>query len=399
MSEFNEQALWTDREKKIIYKLKKTKEGITSQQISDILVQLGYPRRTAGAIRGIWRRGKEIIDELSEDVKDLFGDIQEEPNIFPEENSIEPAWAQDEISDDYEEAFSRMESLKQDAIKSTAYLYKHVGRPKEEATIKVVSISDMHIPFQHDAVMEDMIAKHSDADILVINGDFLELYSVSSWPKNKSVMLRKEYEQGLKVLKRLSEIFPKIYMTKGNHEDRLQRYFTSNVDPSISFMTDPDILQRLSKGYDFNEEGDLVKKHNFNNVFYRKGHLSWYVQIGRCVFVHPSGGSGVPMRTAIKATDYLLSRTLEFDAVCCAHTHQIGQIIYNNKLLIEQGCACVPLEYESTSKMAYRPQSFGYAVIMMNKKGHVDFDKSGAVFCGTGSVIRPDSCLIELGDK
>jgi predicted phosphodiesterase len=396
MKEFNEQTLWTEREKKMIYHLKKTKSGITSQQISDILVQSGYPRRTQGAIRGVWRRGKEIAEEDYS----LFGELTDEENFIEEgTNSLEPDWAQDEISDNYEESFSRMETIKEEAIKSTAYLYKHVGRPKDPATIKVVSISDLHIPFQHDAVLDDLIAKHSDAEILVINGDFLELYSVSSWPKNKSVMLRKEYEQGMKYLKKLAEIFPKIYMTKGNHEDRLQRYFTSNVDPTISFMTDPDILQRLSKGYDFNEDGDLVKVHDLKNVHYRKGLLSWYVQIGRCIFVHPTGGSGVPMRTAIKATDYLLSRSLEFDAVVCAHTHQIGQVIYNNKLLIEQGCACVPLEYESTSKMAYRPQSFGYAVMYMNKQGYVDFDKSGAVFCGTGSVIRPDSCLIELGGK
>lgn len=390
------ETIWTEREKTLVYNLKDTLPDLTAQQVSDILVQNGYPKRTPGSIRGIWRRrnGQEEISDFNSVESERIEDESEENS-----NTLEPEWAQDDISDDYEEAFHRMEVLKDEAIKSTAYLYKYVGKPKEKAKIKVVSISDMHIPFQHDAVLNKLIASHSDADILVINGDFLELYSVSSWPKNKSVMLRKEYEQGLEVLRKLSEIFPKIYMTKGNHEDRLQRYFTSNVDPSISFMTDPDILQRLSKGYDFNEDGDLVKTHDMKNVFYRKGPLSWYVQIGRCVFVHPSGGSGVPMRTAIKATDYLLSRSLEFDAVVCAHTHQIGQIVYNNKLIIEQGCSCVPLEYESTSKMSYRPQSFGYAVVMMNKHGYVDFDNSRAVFCGTGSVIRPESCLVDIGEK
>jgi len=391
------ETIWTQREKKLVYNLKDTLPDLTAQQVSDILVENGYPKRTPGSIRGIWRRrnAQDPIDEM---------DDFEEKEVVEEEQvtasvSIEPEWAQDDISDDYEEAFHRMEVLKEDAIKSTAYLYKYVGKPKEEAKIKVASISDLHIPFQHDAVVENLIANHSDADILVINGDFLELYSVSSWPKNKSVMLRKEYEQGLAMLKRLAGIFPKIYLTKGNHEDRLQRYFTSNVDPSISFMTDPDILQRLSRGYDFNDEGELVKCHDLKNVFYRKGPLSWYVQIGRCVFVHPSGGSGVPMRTAIKATDYLLSRSLEFDAVVCGHTHQMGQIVYNNKLIIEQGCACVPLEYEAASKMSYRPQSFGYAVVMMNRQGHVDFDNSRAVFCGSGSIIRPESCLVDIGDK
>lgn len=367
---------WTERERQIVLQLKEINEDMLSREIAEKLNELGYPMRTPDAIRGILRRYKQ---------KDLSFEQYDE---YDNDNDID----NDDIDDDeYQAAIKEISKLRTRAIAHTTKWSQKIGNPVNDANVKVVSLSDTHIPFYHDGVINEVVEKHNDADVLVLNGDFLELFSVSKWPKNKQIMLRHEYEIGMKMLRTLAKIFPKIYLVRGNHEERLQSYFSSNIDPSISFLVSPDLLHRMSEGYDFDEYGELVKMHKLDNVFYNKGPLSWYIKVGKCIFAHPSGGSGIPMRTIVNTANYFLSRGEDFEAVCVGHTHQMGKIIWNKKILIEQGCACVPLEYEATSKMSYRPQSFGYAVIYMDKDGHVDFDKSNPVYYGTGAIVEPKS--------
>jgi hypothetical protein len=79
------------------------------------------------------------------------------------------------------------------------------------------------------------------------------------------------------------------------------------------------------------------------------------------------------------------------------NTHKMGSIVFKGKLIIEQGCACIPMDYEADSKMQYGQQSFGYAVIYMNAKGEVDFDKSRPVYYGTATCVDTDVRL-NVGD-
>jgi hypothetical protein len=66
----------------------------------------------------------------------------------------------------------------------------------------------------------------------------------------------------------------------------------------------------------------------------------------------------------------------------------MGAAFWRNKLIIEQGCCCLPMDYESDAKMQYGMQTFGYATIYMNDEGKVDFDRSRPVYYGTGSLIQ-----------
>ena len=68
-------------------------------------------------------------------------------------------------------------------------------------------------------------------------------------------------------------------------------------------------------------------------------------------------------------------------------------MIHRNKLIIEQGCCCVPMDYEVSGKSKLTQQSFGYAVIYMDKNGNVDFNTSDTTYYGTGSPIKTEDAL------
>jgi predicted phosphodiesterase len=355
---------WTDEEKQIVLEMAGEK---LAREIAEELAKRGYPERSAPAVRGVIRRCK-----------------RQSPGTRTEERPEAKT-----VPTKYQQALDDMARLRAHALEKVTDYTEIIGNP-QDANIKILSISDAHIPFYHDGVIQEAVSKHSDADVLVLNGDIMELYAVSKWPKNKQVVLKHEYKIAMAWLKKLADIFPKVVLTKGNHEHRLQSYFQSNIDPVVSFMTEPDILQRLANGYDFNKYDELEKTYDLPNVYYRKGLTSWFAQVGKVIFAHPTGGSGIPMRTAINAAGWFEARDYDFECVVIGHTHQMGSIIWNHKLLIEQGCACVPLEYESTSRMGYRPQSYGYAVIYVDEGGHVDFGKSGPVYYGTGCITPND---------
>jgi predicted phosphodiesterase len=356
---------WTDEERAFVIASRMADPERTFASIANGLEYEGYPRRTPEAVRGVFRR---YVEDACREVR------------------IETGTAL-AVELEHKEALDQIHALREEALcglKRDSVMYQPVPRDG----IKVVSISDLHIPFYHEDVIDEIVSLHAeDTDLLVINGDFLELHSVSSWPRSKEVMLRHEYELGSRILRILSDEFKEVVLTRGNHEDRLQRYFTGRIDPGVSFMTHADILDRLAAGYVMNEDGNLVKGSPLPNVQYQKGPTAWFVQVGKCIFAHPAGGSKVPMRLAVREAERFMGQGRDFQAVCIGHTHQMGSIIWNRKLLIEQGCACVPMEYAVNPAGGYRPPSFGYAVVYMDKGGNVDFNKSGPVYCGTGTVV------------
>ena len=349
---------WSDREKEIATEL--AEQNLLYKVIVKALKREGFERSTE-AVRCFLKRNKKSIP-------------------LPEEKPVE---------NKFKVAINKIKNIKNKALKSNEQKFNHVGRPKLKTDTKILCLSDFHIPFENPDTIMHAIENHGDADILVINGDILDQYSVSKWPKSKEILLQWEYSEAIEWFKLLAPMFKEIHITSGNHDNRLKSYFSDNIDKSVSFLVCDDLLSKLADGYDFDNKGNLVKTYDFNNVHYNPGLLSWYTQIGKCLFVHPNSYSKVPMKTVTNVCEGMLDRE-EFQAIVIGHTHKIGKIIYRNRLLIEQGCCCVPLDYEADGKMRYQPQSFGYAVVYQDKEGNVDFDKSNPVYLGTGFVTKED---------
>lgn len=102
-------------------------------------------------------------------------------------------------------------------------------------TIKVVSISDLHIPYQNQKMVDAFIKLCGDEqpDKIILNGDIVDFYELSSFDKNPQRIfdLQDELDTCKDFLFNLRHACPdsEIIYIIGNHEDRLRRYLWKNA--------------------------------------------------------------------------------------------------------------------------------------------------------------------------
>lgn len=361
---------WTNAEHTIINKA--LKEDQTYGEIKDLLEEQGF-KRSPEAIRKFISRSRDVKPQKS---AYLVSDV----------------YLNDKLADKYHIAIQDLMEYRDSIFKTTTEQFVKVGNPVG-ATQKVLTISDLHIPFINKYVIEHAIENHRDAQVLVINGDLFDNYLVSKWPKDKIILLQWEYQIAIRWIKFFAEIFPNVVLVCGNHDQRSIKHFASQIDPVASFLVSADMLDRLAQGYDFTEEGYFEQVHHLPNVHYNRGLMNWYTVQGKTVFVHPlKGFSTVPGATSLKWSKYFQDRE-DYQCLVMAHTHRQSHLYRKNRLLLEQGCCCLPMEYEVNGHGTMDGQIFGYATVEMDKVGNVDFDNSKTHYVGTGSPVKIDDPL------
>jgi predicted phosphodiesterase len=262
---------------------------------------------------------------------------------------------------------------------------------------KILSLSDIHVPFCRYDLIKSIIEEHSDADICVVNGDLLEGYIYSTFDKAQRVAALSEYRGAFELVRLLSEKFPQVYLVNGNHDARVSRTLkATGFEKEHTQVLRPDLLARIANGELLDDTGFLVEKLDFKNVFYEQRE-SWYVKIGKTLFVHPWGkGSSKPGFTAQHVNQYFASRynSDEYDSVVVGHTHKLYKGVINSKLLIEQGCLADLLSYSHEPSLKFIDNGFnGYAVIYQDKDGNTSFNHSGFVYLG--EVLPPKKSALE----
>lgn len=99
---------------------------------------------------------------------------------------------------------------------------------------KVLFIPDIHCPYQDNVALKALYSFMDwwKPDTVIIMGDLVDFYSLSSFDKDpkRALQLQKELDQSVKVLKDIRNKAPKvdIHFIKGNHEQRLKKYLWSN---------------------------------------------------------------------------------------------------------------------------------------------------------------------------
>jgi predicted phosphodiesterase len=221
----------------------------------------------------------------------------------------------------------------------------------------------------------------------VINGDFLDAYAVSAFSKDKQVILKHEYDIALEYLRWFSLKFPFVVLVAGNHEYRVRRNFNSEFLKGATFLVNADIMSHLASGCGYDMDGNTIKNYNFKNVVYQGGTASWWCKIGKTIFLHPKNNSKNVAVVAKKAQEYFME-SQDVDCVCCAHTHRQSWAPIMNKLAIEQGSLCHPLDYANEGNLNYKDSVLGYAVVYQDKHGNCDFTRSGPIYLGTSYLKR-----------
>lgn len=259
---------------------------------------------------------------------------------------------------------------------------------------KILCMSDMHIPFTQWDVVSEIVQEHSDADVVVLNGDIMDGYAFSTFTKSQRIQSLVEYQMMFALVKRLSELFKDIVIVSGNHEARTYRSL-GNLSSEEKSVFQADLPARIANGEELDDYGLMVKKHDFKNVHYDRAQ-PWYNLIGRTVFAHPSGYSGAhPGATAMK-TMQMLDQKIgpgRYDALVIGHTHRIYSGIVNGKLLIEQGALASRMAYEGAANLKFKPAMRGYAVVVQDANGRTDFNRSRPYYLGFN--VEPKRTILQ----
>lgn len=254
-------------------------------------------------------------------------------------------------------------------------------------TEKVLVLSDLHIPFHKDEEILNIVKEHSNVNLIILAGDILDCFSVSSFPKEMHIPLYEELKIASSFLKKIDRLTPntKKILFRGNHEFRFKRYlakFQSEFSPLVS----DDILEILKNGFtyrDYKNRKRVVEPLSDNFTIID----SWYYIYKDLILAHPTNFSKIPMRTCVSTYDYFKNQGIDFNALAIGHTHKAGSLIHGGTLLCELGCLCEQMDYANNGNVNYTPQTNGYGVFVFHK-GKVDIYNSGTKYLYTGSDIN-----------
>ena len=297
----------------------------------------------------------------------------------------------DRIDKDYtelsEEAFGKAYSS--DVARRMFYGAKKVidaieedeERVNEDET-RILCISDMHIPFNRD--IKEFFKYKGKVDTLVLNGDIIDNYSMSSFTKMYRLSLVEELIRARELLIELiEEIEPKkVTVVTGNHEIRLGKKIADKIGSDLLDLMPRDALAFLfDTGFNYY---DRIKKCKTvytpidEEVDCEVNYVgNFWTKEGKTIFVHPQAFRGTTLGTVGKAYDYFTAIGEDFQSIIMAHTHKLGMYVMNDKYLYEQGtCADLNhMDYQDLKLPKYS-QVNGYMYIVQDKEGNLIYDKT-----------------------
>jgi predicted phosphodiesterase len=257
---------------------------------------------------------------------------------------------------------------------------------KKSETIRILSLSDLHIPFQLPNLLDLVYEFRNNIDYLVLNGDILDNQSLSSFDKLYRIPILEELNQARTFLYQLIYLLkPKtVVYIHGNHDGaRLSRYLSKRLDSDVLSLMPSNVIDLLLdtgfyiKDYQngrnefkecltdtlIDEDVDIINTHN------------WYYQIGNTIFAHPTRFSSVPLKTVNVANDYFKNKGFDYDSIVIGHTHKTGYFKDGSVHLFEQGCLCDELDYAKSGNMIMSQQT-GFVYLEQDILGNLIYKKS-----------------------
>lgn len=177
--------------------------------------------------------------------------------------------------------------------------------------ITIGLIPDAHIPFHSERRLRELLDAIRGVDIIVIMGDLIDAYSVSSFDKDprRKERMPEEFAEARRWLHIIREENPtaEIHFIEGNHEERFMRYLIKNA-PAVVGMRGMSIREQL----DIDELGIIY--HDSDGF--------------ECHGVRLKHGQVVSSKSGATAHK-------EMDAHQCSgvsvHTHRMSMVWYTNR--------------------------------------------------------------------
>ena len=186
----------------------------------------------------------------------------------------------------------------------------------------IVVLSDIHIPFHDTKAVKCALdfVKNEHPDIVVLNGDVLDMFMLSRFTKGEGRNPMEEITMCREFLKDLREASSNadIYYVIGNHETRLEHYVLNKAPELASLIED---VFSIIKVADYNIRG--CASLTVNNTF---------------VFKHGTLLGNKSGLSAIKEMEN------SYMSGCTGHTHRLCKYIARKAgrkfIWLESGCLC-----------------------------------------------------------
>lgn len=257
----------------------------------------------------------------------------------------------------------------------------------------ILSLSDLHIPFSPVERIVTILEDHKETlkddkikSCIVLNGDIMDQYAASMFPKSKEVAMIREYQMSMNLVDLCLDYADHVFLVRGNHEKRLSRSIKEKLPGPVANMFQTDLLARIANGEIIGKDGmTLGFADNFKGRVHYQVNEPWYIRVGKTVFAHASAWKDGPGATVTAVANYLAKRydRSDFDSVVHGHTHCLYKGVVANRLLMEQGSLCGRLDYEHDDGLKFGNSQNGYAYVWQDKNGNTNFNDSNIVYIGS----------------
>lgn len=250
---------------------------------------------------------------------------------------------------------------------------------------KILSISDLHVPYQLE---KEILAKYvNNVDVLQLNGDIVDMQAISKFPKvYRNSPIEEIIEARQYLIDLIEYIKPKsVSINYGNHDIRFQNYFANNLDTDLLELMPQTALELIFvdgfRHYDKKAKTKiwyepLCNVFSDTEIVYND---SWFCQIGKTIFCHPSAFSTGILKTAEKAMLWFRNEGCNFNSLVMAHTHRSGEYEIGNTTIYEQGAFCRVEDMQYTDGKLVNSQKSGYLYMVQDKNGNVIKDRTKRV--------------------
>ena len=265
---------------------------------------------------------------------------------------------------------------------------------------KTLVISDLHIPFELQGVDKLVSSLSNDFDTLIINGDFIDAFSMSTFSKEADIPLYSEVQRAMEYLSIWVKLFDRVIFNKGNHEMRIENYIGKHDKINrLQFMIDFDVLSYIVRELQMQEiyeqsENSISNKQTkelektIEQIVYTH---STTLKYGDAIIAHPTSFSRTPSKTVANAIEHYLPRIKDLRAVIIGHTHHAAKIIHNKIMGIESGALCGTLPYEMRGNIRLTQPTNGL-VMLVQYDGITDINATN-YFVLDDHVIRDNNVV------
>jgi hypothetical protein len=217
---------------------------------------------------------------------------------------------------------------------------------------KALVLQDLHIPFQDDEAIQWAVDLGRASDLVVVNGDYCDMYAISRFQKELNIPLEVEIDGMCRVNEFLARTFEPVpvVVVQSNHHWRVAKAMM--FPPTLEFLVETDLVEMLAKP--------------FANILAMD---DWWIQVNDTIFAHAETNSVTEGKPVVDTWQWFNNwrkylELRDFTTLVEAHTHRIAVVHRLGGKMMEAGALCKAMPYTRRGVKYRYPGNTGFAQIV-----------------------------------